>query len=129
MHYTPNRKTLMEGAVCAIRERLDEWVGELSKTEPVITFCVYGFHIGCETAVNAAKGRLRFSLYDGGHYAWKAMKGPCAVKLLPSRQPEALSFHVTCGFLSTRNLATVTTRRVGGDVLKSRARPHHPLTT
>ena len=27
-----------------------EWVGELSKSEPVVVFCAYGFHVGCKTA-------------------------------------------------------------------------------
>jgi superoxide dismutase, Fe-Mn family len=65
-------------------ERLDEWIGELSKTEPVVTFCVYGFHIGCETAVTLRKAGFDARFMAGGHYAWKAMKGP--VKPLP---PEA----------------------------------------
>jgi superoxide dismutase, Fe-Mn family len=30
-------------------ECLEEWIGELSKDEPVVTFCVYGFHIGCQS--------------------------------------------------------------------------------
>jgi Fe-Mn family superoxide dismutase len=40
----------MDGAVWRDPERLDDWIGTLSKTEPVVTFCVYGFHIGCQTA-------------------------------------------------------------------------------
>jgi Fe-Mn family superoxide dismutase len=83
-HYTTKSQDIMEGAVWRDPERLDEWVGELSKTEPVITFCVYGFHIGCETAVTLRKAGFDARYMAGGHYAWKAMKGP--VKLLP---PEA----------------------------------------
>ena len=45
----------MEGAMWRDPERLDDWIGELSKTEPVVTFCVYGFHVGCETAVTLRK--------------------------------------------------------------------------
>jgi Fe-Mn family superoxide dismutase len=47
----------------------------------VVVFCVYGFHIGCQTA-----GALREAGFDakymkGGHAAWKAIGGP--VKFFP----------------------------------------------
>ena len=62
-HYTTQAQDIMEGAVWRDPERLDEWIGELSKTEPVVTYCVYGFHVGCETASDAAQGRLRRALH------------------------------------------------------------------
>ena len=71
---------IMEGAVWRDPERVDEWIGELSKTEPVVTFCVYGFHVGCETAITLRKAGFDARYMAGGHYAWKAIKG--AVKLL-----------------------------------------------
>ena len=79
-HYTTKSQDIMEGAVWRDPERLDEWIGELSKTEPVVTYCVYGFHIGCETAVTLRKAGFDARYMAGGHYAWKAIKGP--VKLL-----------------------------------------------
>jgi superoxide dismutase, Fe-Mn family len=79
-HYTTKAQDIMEGAVWRDPERVDEWIGELSKTEPVVTFCVYGFHIGCETATTLRKAGFDARYIAGGHYAWKAIKGP--VKLL-----------------------------------------------
>lgn len=79
-HYTTRAQDIMEGAVWRDPERVDEWIGELSKTEPVVTFCVYGFHIGCETAITLRKAGFDARYIAGGHYAWKAIKGP--VKLL-----------------------------------------------
>lgn len=79
-HYTTKAGDIMEGAVWRDPERVDEWIGELSKTEPVVTFCVYGFHIGCETAITLRKAGFDARYIAGGHYAWKAIKGP--VKLL-----------------------------------------------
>jgi Fe-Mn family superoxide dismutase len=79
-HYTTKAQDIMEGAVWRDPERVDEWIGELSKTEPVVTFCVYGFHIGCETAITLRKAGFDARYIAGGHYAWKAIKGP--VKLL-----------------------------------------------
>ena len=75
-HYTTKSQDIMAGAVWRDPERLDEWIGELSKTEPVVTYCVYGFHVGCETAVALRKAGFDARYMAGGHYAWKAIKGP-----------------------------------------------------
>jgi Fe-Mn family superoxide dismutase len=75
-HYTTKSQDIMAGAVWRDPERLDEWIGELSKTEPVVTYCVYGFHIGCETAITLRNAGFDARYMAGGHYAWKAIKGP-----------------------------------------------------
>ncbi|MBI3198454.1 MAG: superoxide dismutase, partial [Rhodospirillales bacterium] len=75
-HYTTKAQDIMEGAVWRDPERVDDWIGELSKTEPVITYCVYGFHIGCQTAITLRKAGFDARYMAGGHYAWKAIKGP-----------------------------------------------------
>jgi Fe-Mn family superoxide dismutase len=75
-HYTTKSQDIMAAAVWRDPERIDEWIGELSKTEPVVTYCVYGFHIGCETAITLRKAGFDARYMAGGHYAWKAIKGP-----------------------------------------------------
>jgi Fe-Mn family superoxide dismutase len=75
-HYTTRAQDIMEGATWRDPERVDEWIGELSKTDPVVTFCVYGFHVGCETAETLRKAGFDARYMAGGHYAWKAIKGP-----------------------------------------------------
>jgi superoxide dismutase, Fe-Mn family len=75
-HYSTRAQDIMEGAVWRDPERVDEWMGELSKSEPVVTFCVYGFHIGCETAETLRKAGFDARYLAGGYYAWKAKKGP-----------------------------------------------------
>jgi Fe-Mn family superoxide dismutase len=69
----------MKGAVWRDPERIDDWIGELSKEQPVISFCVYGFHIGCETAVTLRKAGFDARYMSGGHYTWKALNGPVKV--------------------------------------------------
>jgi superoxide dismutase, Fe-Mn family len=64
---------------------VNEWIGELSKEEPVITFCVYRFHIGCETAATLRKAGFDARFMAGGHLGWKAAKG--ATKLFESASP------------------------------------------
>jgi superoxide dismutase, Fe-Mn family len=75
-HYSTRAQDIVEGAVWRDPERLEEWMGSLSKDEPVVTFCVYGFHIGCQSAAALRKAGFDARYMAGGHYAWKAIKGP-----------------------------------------------------
>ena len=75
-HYSTRAQDIVEGAVWRDPERLEEWMGELSRDEPVVTFCVYGFHIGCQSAEALRKAGFDARYMAGGHYAWKAIKGP-----------------------------------------------------
>ena len=75
-HYSTRAQDMMAGAIWRDPERVDDWIGELSKETPVVTFCVYGFHIGCETAATLRKAGFDARYMAGGHYAWKAIKGP-----------------------------------------------------
>jgi superoxide dismutase, Fe-Mn family len=75
-HYTARAQDIVEGAVWRDPERVDDWIGELSKEKPVVTFCVYGFHIGCQTAATLRKAGFDARYMAGGHYAWKAAQGP-----------------------------------------------------
>src|SRR5687768_16605529 len=42
---------IMDGATWRDPDRVQEWAGELSKSEPVVVYCAYGFHVGCKTAI------------------------------------------------------------------------------
>jgi superoxide dismutase, Fe-Mn family len=81
-HYITQATEIMDGAVWRDPERMEDWIGELSKDEPVVTFCVYGFHIGCQTAATLRERGFEARYMSGGHYAWKAKKG--AMKRLPA---------------------------------------------
>jgi Fe-Mn family superoxide dismutase len=74
-HYTTRSTDIMEGAQWRDPERIDEWIGELSPDDPVVTFCVYGFHIGCQTAVTLRQKGLDARYMAGGHFGWKALGG------------------------------------------------------
>jgi superoxide dismutase, Fe-Mn family len=75
-HYSTRSQEIVEGAVWRDPERLEEWMGTLSKDDPVITFCVYGFHIGCQSAAALRKAGFDARYMAGGHYAWKAIGAP-----------------------------------------------------
>ncbi|GAM96666.1 Mn superoxide dismutase [alpha proteobacterium U9-1i] len=87
-HYSSRASDIMDGAVWRDPERVDEWMGEFSKDTPIITYCVYGFHIGCQTAEKLRKAGYEAQYMAGGHSAWKAIEGP--VKLFPTAvRPDA----------------------------------------
>jgi Fe-Mn family superoxide dismutase len=75
-HYSTKAQDIVDGAVWRDPERIEEWIGTLAKDEPVVTFCVYGFHIGCQSAATLRKAGFDARYMAGGHYAWKAIKGP-----------------------------------------------------
>jgi superoxide dismutase, Fe-Mn family len=75
-HYSSRAHEIVEGAVWRDPERIEDWIGELAKDKPVVTFCVYGFHIGCQTAAVLREAGFDARYMAGGHFAWKAAGGP-----------------------------------------------------
>ena len=78
-HYYSRMPDIMDGAVWRDPDRMQDWVGELSKADPVVVFCAYGFHVGCRTAVALREAGFDAMYMKGGHSAWKAIGG--AVKM------------------------------------------------
>ena len=74
-HYFSRTQDIMDGAVWRDPDRVQEWVGELSRTDPVVVFCAYGFHVGCKTAIALREAGLDATYMFGGHSAWKAIGG------------------------------------------------------
>ena len=74
-YYVSRTQDIMDGAQWRDPERVQEWAGELSKSDPVVTFCVYGFHVGCQTATALRAAGLDARYMKGGHSAWKAIGG------------------------------------------------------
>jgi superoxide dismutase, Fe-Mn family len=75
-HYVSRTQDIIEGAAWRDPERVEEWAADLSKSEPVVVFCVYGFHIGCQTAAALREQGFDAKYMQGGHFAWRAMGGP-----------------------------------------------------
>jgi Fe-Mn family superoxide dismutase len=78
-HYATRTPDMMAGATWRDPDRVEDWIGELSKSEPVVVFCVYGFHVGCKTAMALRDAGYDAMYMKGGHSAWKAIGG--AMKL------------------------------------------------
>ncbi|MGH9578464.1 MAG: Fe-Mn family superoxide dismutase, partial [Terriglobales bacterium] len=75
-HNVSRTQDIIDGAVWRDPERVQEWAGELSKSDPVVVFCVYGFHVGCKTAIALREAGFDAKYMKGGHSGWKAIGGP-----------------------------------------------------
>ncbi len=75
-HYISRTGDIIDGATWRDPDRVQEWAGELSTSEPVIVFCVYGFHVGCKTAVALREAGFDAKYMKGGHSGWRAIGGP-----------------------------------------------------
>ena len=75
-HFVSRTQDIIQGATWRDPERVREWAGELSKSDPVVVFCVYGFHVGCNTAIALRDAGFDAKFMKGGHSAWRAMGGP-----------------------------------------------------
>ena len=74
-HYVSRTQDIIEGATWRDPDRVQEWIGELSKSEPVVVFCAYGFHVGCRTAVALRDAGFDARYMEAGHSGWKAIGG------------------------------------------------------
>src|SRR5258706_7799528 len=74
-HYVSRTQEIIEGAVWRDPERVQEWAGELSKSDPVVVFCMYGFDMGCKTAIALRDAGFDAKYMKGGHSGWRAIGG------------------------------------------------------
>ncbi len=75
-HYVSRTQDIIDGVVWRDPDRVQEWSDDLSKSDPVVVFCVYGFHVGCKTAIALRDAGFDAKYMKGGHSAWRAMGGP-----------------------------------------------------
>jgi Fe-Mn family superoxide dismutase len=79
-HFVSRTRDIAEGATWRDPELLKEWIGELSKEEPVVVYCAYGFHVGCRTAAALREAGFDAKYMTGGHMGWKALGAPIKMK-------------------------------------------------
>jgi Fe-Mn family superoxide dismutase len=75
-HYVSRTQDIVEGAEWRDPDGVHDWMGELSKSDPVVVYCAYGFHVGCRTAATLREAGFDARYMKGGHAGWKAMGGP-----------------------------------------------------
>jgi len=79
-HFVSRTHDIAQGATWRDPERIQDWIGELSKAEPVVVYCAYGFHVGCRTARALREAGFDARYMTGGHSGWKAIGGPILMK-------------------------------------------------
>jgi Fe-Mn family superoxide dismutase len=79
-HYVSRQQDIVKGVVWRDPDRVQEWIGELSKSDPVVTYCAYGFHVGCKTAIALRDAGFDAKYMTAGHSGWKAIGGPLLPK-------------------------------------------------
>ena len=75
-HFVSRQQDIAEGVSWRDPEQLQQWMGELSKSEPVVVYCAYGYHVGCRTAVKLREAGFDARYMDSGHSGWKAIGAP-----------------------------------------------------
>ena len=80
-HFVSRDKDIAEGVEWRDPERVQEWMGELSKEKPVVVYCAYGFHVGCKTAIVLREAGFDAKYMNVGHSGWRAVGAP--MKMYP----------------------------------------------
>ena len=75
-HFVSRQQDIAEGIEWRDPEQLSQWIGELSKSEPVVVYCAYGFHISCKTAIKLREAGFDARYMNSGHSGWKAIGHP-----------------------------------------------------
>ena len=75
-HFVSRHQDIAEGIAWRDPEQIDKWMGELSRTEPVVVYCAYGFHIGCKTAIKLREAGFDAKYMNSGHSGWRAVGAP-----------------------------------------------------
>jgi Fe-Mn family superoxide dismutase len=76
VHSVSRQMDIAEPATWRDPDRLGEWIGELSKSQPVVVYCAYGYHVGCRTTRALREAGFDARYMREGHSGWKAVGGP-----------------------------------------------------
>jgi Fe-Mn family superoxide dismutase len=75
-HFVTRQQEIAEGIPWRDPEQLQDWIGQLSKSGPVVVYCAYGYHVGCKTAVKLREAGFDAKYMNSGHSGWKAIGAP-----------------------------------------------------
>jgi len=70
---------IAEGVQWRDPEQIQQWIGELSKADPVVVYCAYGFHVGCKTAIKLREAGFDAKYMKAGHSGLKALGRPMRI--------------------------------------------------
>jgi Fe-Mn family superoxide dismutase len=79
-HHISRTTDLIAGAVWRDPDRVEEWIGALSRDRPVAAYCAYGFHVGCNVTRALREKGFDARYVRGGVSAWYAAGGARALR-------------------------------------------------
>ena len=79
-HFVSRYGDIADGATWRDPDRIQDWIGEVSKEKPVVVYCAYGYHVGCRTAKTLLDAGFDAKYMTSGHSGWLAMGGPVHMK-------------------------------------------------
>ncbi len=79
-HHISRTVDLMAGATWRDPDRVEEWIGDLSREQPVAVYCAYGFHVGCNVTRTLRERGFDARYIRGGVSAWYALGGARAMR-------------------------------------------------
>jgi Fe-Mn family superoxide dismutase len=71
----PKRTDMLPGATIRAPEMIGEWAGLLPTDKPIIIYCIYGFQVSGDAAVELRRRGLDVRMLSGGLAAWHAIGG------------------------------------------------------
>jgi rhodanese-related sulfurtransferase len=66
----------IEGASWYDPEKIDEWIDEIGRDEPVVVYCVRGGSVSQSVADRLEQKKVDARFINGGIMAWKEAEGP-----------------------------------------------------
>ncbi len=75
-HFVSRTHEISQAATWRDPELIQQWIGDLSKEQPVVVYCAYGFHVGCRTTRALREAGFDAKYMTAGHSGWKALGAP-----------------------------------------------------
>src|SRR5437868_8602445 len=79
-HFVSRQQEIADGIPWRDPDQVQEWIGALDKSQPVVVYCAYGFHVGCKTAIKLRDAGFDARYMNSGHSGWKAIGHPIEMK-------------------------------------------------
>ena len=66
-HSLSRQQDIADGIAWRDPDRLQDWIRDLSQSQPVVVYCAYGFHVGCGTARKLREAGFDAKYMNSGH--------------------------------------------------------------
>lgn len=71
-HFVSRQQEIVVGAEWRDPDQVQQWKDSLTKDNPVVVYCAYGFHVGCKTTIALREAGYDARFMSSGHSGWRA---------------------------------------------------------